>query len=119
MKTPLLVSALALMLSPSLAMGAPANRKAAPTVQTVAISVTEDGFAPASATIKKGQPVKLIFTRTTDDTCAKAVVFPELKLEKQLPLNQPVEITFVPKKSGDITYGCAMGQMVAAVLHVK
>src|SRR4051812_36544870 len=103
MKKSLVASVLAWVVSPSIAFSAEAAaRQSAAPIQTVQIAVTEEGFVPASVTIKKGQPVKLVFTRTTDHTCAKAVVFPELKLEKQLPLNKTAEIAFTPKKSGDI-----------------
>ena len=86
--------------------------------RVVQIAVTENGFEPTPVTLKKGEPVKLVITRKTDRTCAKAVVFDEPKLKKELPLDQPVEISFTPVKSGDLTYGCAMGKMLSAVLHV-
>lgn len=120
MKTPRLLPAFTLALASRSAAPAHAEAKVkAAKVDTIEIAVTSDGFSPSTTTIKKGQPVKLVFTRKTDATCAKAVVFPELKIEKALPLNTPIEIAFTPKKSGDIKYGCAMGQMVAAVLHVE
>ena len=85
----------------------------------VEIAVTENGFEPIPVSLKKGEPVTLVITRKTDRTCAKAVVFDEPKLKKDLPLNQPVEIAFTPTKSGDLKYGCAMGKMLAGVLHVE
>src|SRR5450432_1610937 len=54
------------------------------------VSVTADGrgFHPSSIEITKGQRTTLEFRRTTDETCATSVVFPELKIDKALPLNQ-------------------------------
>ena len=74
---------------------------------------------PASVQVKKGEPTVLAFTRKSDDTCARQVVFPELSLTKDLPLNQTVEVQYTPSKSGEIRYGCAMGLMVSGVLLVE
>lgn len=92
--------------------------KAAP-ARVIEIAVTEQGFEPTPITLKKGEPVKLVLTRKTDHTCAKAVVFPDFKIEKELPLGQPVEVAFTPKKAGTLTYGCTMGQMIAGTLKVE
>jgi plastocyanin domain-containing protein len=96
-----------------------AEPKAAKEPRTVHIAVTENGFEPTPVSVKKGEPLKLVITRKTDRTCAKAVVFDEPKLKKDLPLNQPVEVTFTPAKSGDLKYGCAMDKMLAGVLRVE
>jgi len=87
--------------------------------RTVEISVTEKGFEPTPVALKKGEPVTLVITRKTDTTCAKSVVFDEPKVKKDLPLNQPVEVTFTPTKTGELKYGCAMGKMLAGVLRVE
>ena len=34
-----------------------------------------------------------------------------------LPLNKPVEVTYTPKSSGNINFGCAMGMMIGGVLQ--
>lgn len=94
------------------------SAKAAP-ARVIEIAVTEQGFEPTPITLKKGEPVKLVLTRKTEHTCAKAVVFPDFKIEKELPLNQPVEVAFTPKKAGTLTYGCAMGQMIAGTLTIE
>lgn len=95
------------------------TKAAAKAPRTVEIAVTENGFEPTPIAVKKGEPLKLVITRKTDQTCAKSVIFDEPKIKKELPLNQPVEVTLTPKKTGDLTYGCAMGKMLAGVLHVE
>jgi plastocyanin domain-containing protein len=86
---------------------------------TVDLKVTANGFEPSPVVLKKGQPVTLRVTRTTDDTCATTVVIPDYGIEKKLPLNEPVEIAFTPKKTGELKYGCAMGQMVSGVFKIE
>ena len=85
----------------------------------IEISVTDDGFEPTPIKVKKGEALKLVVTRKTDATCAKQIVLDEGKINAELPLNKPVEVSFTPTKAGQIKYGCAMGKMIAGVLIVE
>lgn len=86
--------------------------------QTIAISVTEDGFVPADIKIKKGELTHLVITRRTDQTCAKQIVIPDYGLSADLPLNVPVTLSLTPKGAGEIRYACGMG-MLRGVLSVQ
>ena len=86
--------------------------------QRVSITVTEQGFEPAVVNVKAGQPVTMLVKRTTDQTCATEVVMKEHNINQPLPLNQEVEITFTPAKSGDLVYACAM-DMYKGTVHVE
>lgn len=89
------------------------------TPRTVQLSVTEKGFEPKSVNVKKGEPLKLIITRKTEQTCAKEIVVKDYKIQRELPLNTPVEVTFTPDKAGKLNYGCGMGMMISGVLMVE
>jgi len=91
----------------------------APAPRVIEMSVTERGYEPSPIRVKKGEPLKLVITRKTDATCATSIVIDELKLQKDLPLQQPVEIAFTPEKSGTLSYGCAMGRMISGVILVE
>jgi plastocyanin domain-containing protein len=82
----------------------------------VAITATEDGFVPNHVAVKRGQKATLRFTRTTDKTCATTVVFPELKLERALPLNQAVDIEVPADKPGTLGFQCGMGMYKSTVV---
>lgn len=97
---------------------APAAKPAA-NERTVELKVTADGFVPSPVTVKKGEPLKLVVTRTTDDTCATELVLDEAKVHVALPLNQPVEVRFTPSKAGKLVYGCGMDKMVSGELVVQ
>jgi plastocyanin domain-containing protein len=90
----------------------------APAAQSgvVNVSVSEEGFKPDNITVKKGASVTLRFTRTTDDTCATKVVFPDEKIEKDLPLYQPVDIPIDTKEARTLAFQCGMGMYKSKVV---
>ena len=87
--------------------------------RTIALSVTEKGYEPSPITLRQGEPVKLVLTRTTEHTCANEIVLDEYNINTPLPLNQPVEVAFTPTKTGKLVYGCAMGKMLSGVFLVE
>jgi plastocyanin domain-containing protein len=82
----------------------------------IEISVTSEGFVPAQATVHAGHAVKLIVTRKVENTCATDFVIKEYGINKPLPLNVPVEITFTPTKPGRIRYACPMDMITGEIV---
>jgi hypothetical protein len=103
--------------APAAAPAQPAGKPGEP--RTIALSVTETGYEPSPITLKQGEPVKLVLTRTTDKTCATEIVLEDYNINTPLPLNQPVEVAFTPNKTGKLVYGCAMGKMISGVFMVE
>ncbi|MHB8872649.1 MAG: cupredoxin domain-containing protein [Myxococcaceae bacterium] len=95
------------------------GEKAVKGAKVIELSVTEDGFEPASVKVAKGVPVKLVITRKTEATCAKQIVVKDYGINTELPLNKAVEVSLTPKAAGTIKYGCAMGMMISGVLVVE
>ncbi|MGE5186741.1 MAG: cupredoxin domain-containing protein [Acidobacteriota bacterium] len=94
-----------------------APAQAAPSTH-VEIAVTEKGFEPADVAVPAGKPVTIVFDRKTDQTCAKQIVVDTgdgKKIEKDLPLNQPVEIATTFAKAGKLGYACAMDMMKGTI----
>ena len=87
-----------------------------PSVVTLDIEVTADGFVPAVTHIPSGTPVRLRFTRRVEDTCVTEVVFASLKIRRDLPVNQAVVIQLPPQPPGVLDFACGMkmvkGQIV-------
>ncbi|CAN5914284.1 hypothetical protein BH11MYX4_BH11MYX4_02180 [soil metagenome] len=83
---------------------------------TTAITVDSDGFKPNAVKLKKGAPATLVFTRTTDETCATEVVFPQLDIKKELPKGKPVSITIPTDKEQTLTFQCGMGMYKSSVV---
>jgi plastocyanin domain-containing protein len=83
------------------------------------IVADEHGYTPSSVAVPKGpagSKVKLTFVRTTDKTCATEVVFPDLKVEQPLPLNQPVSVEVPSDTPRTLTFQCGMGMFKGALL---
>ncbi len=85
------------------------------------VVASEHGFSPGSLAIPKGAPGTLAtvsFVRTTDQTCATEVVFPELDIKKSLPLNVLVAVNVPSDAARTLTFQCGMG-MYKGTLLVK
>jgi plastocyanin domain-containing protein len=89
------------------------------TGQRVEMAVTADGFVPANVAVKMGQPVTLVITRKTDETCATEILIEDTTINVPLPLDKPVEVAWTPTKTGKVKYGCAMDKMVGGLLLVE
>ena len=85
-------------------------------VQKVEIAVTKGGFVPATAEVTPGVPIELVFTRRTDDTCAKEVDVPSVKVRKALPLNQPVSIIVPAGSARTLAFACGMNMLKGTVV---
>jgi plastocyanin domain-containing protein len=85
---------------------------------SVNVEANEKGFSPSSFELTKGSPATLIFRRTTDSTCATQVVFPELKITKDLPLMVPVPVDVPTGDARTLVFQCGMGMFKGkAVIH--
>lgn len=117
---------LAALIAAGTATAKPVPTKPGPAKPTAAanrveISITRRGFAPDHIEIKQGEPVVLAFTRKTDATCAKTIVVDlggGKRVQKDLPLDQTVEISAKFGKTGELTYSCGM-DMIHGVMTVN
>lgn len=82
----------------------------------IAVEVGGDGYHPAEVSAPAGQPVRLVFTRTTDEGCGQQLVFPDLDIRRDLPLNEPVAIDVTMPASGSVRFTCGMDMWRGAVV---
>ena len=94
---------------------APQRGEPVPTA-SLRIAVSEKGFEPSRVPGRAGVPLRLVFVRTSDATCATEVTIPSLKITRALPLNQPVAIELTPAASGDIEFICGMQMLRGAIV---
>ncbi|HWV38209.1 MAG TPA: cupredoxin domain-containing protein [Vulgatibacter sp.] len=122
----------ALVLAAGLAAGCSSNKAPAPAAKPapaaqkpaaarpvdgkVVVQATADGFTPSRIEAEAGKPLTLVFVRVAEKSCMTSVIFPELGIEKDLPLNEEVAIEIEPKADGPITFQCPMGMGKSAVI---
>jgi plastocyanin domain-containing protein len=97
---------------------ADAPKVSAPRIE---IAVTKAGFEPGNIKVAAGKPVSLVFTRKTDSTCAKKVIVKlddKTSIERELPLDKPVEVAVTFPKAGTLSYACSM-DMIKGVIVVQ
>ena len=88
----------------------------APTNGKVSVTADAKGFSPSTVEVQKGAPLELVFTRTTDDTCATEVEFPELALKKELPLKKAVSISVPTGEARTLAFQCGMGMYKSKIV---
>jgi plastocyanin domain-containing protein len=91
--------------------------KDAPALEGRRIDITAgpEGYSPSTVEAKKGESLVLRFTRTTKSECLAKVVFPDLKITRDLPLNAAVEIPVKADKPGKIAFECGMSMVHGSI----
>ena len=72
------------------------------------ITVTKDGYEPASVEVPAGKPFILRFTRKVAETCADVVEVIGDPVKHALPVNVPVDVKLTAPPSGEISFACPM-----------
>jgi hypothetical protein len=72
----------------------------------VPVTVDEDGFHPDHIPALVGRPITLVVTRRAEKTCASAIVIAQENIRRDLTLNSPTMVTFIPEKPGDVHFAC-------------
>ena len=80
------------------------------------IAVTAKGFEPGTIEAPANQEFDLVFSRTTNETCAKAVTMPSLKVKQDLPLNTPVTVRVPARRAGTLEFVCGMNMFKGSVV---
>jgi Cu+-exporting ATPase len=92
-----------------------ADEPNSPDARRVDVTAGPGGYSPAVIQAKSGERLVLRFTRTAKGECMSKVVFPDLKITKDLPLGAPVEIAIKAEKPGKIPFECGMAMARGSV----
>lgn len=86
-------------------------------VQVAEIEAGRMGYAPGAVHLAAGVPARLVFTRTVDSACSSQIQIPAFDVPPtDLPMNEPVAISFTPSESGDFTFVCGMDMQRGSLL---
>jgi hypothetical protein len=83
--------------------------------QEVVVTVTSDGYQPATLSLKGGVPARVIFRRTDAENCGDEVVFAELDIRKKLPVGKDVVVEFTPEKDKTYVFTCGMKMLRGSI----
>lgn len=91
----------------------PAEAEPSETAEAVAdgrvdISVDASGYHPATISAPPKAKITLAFTRTTESGCGAELVLADLDIEKELPLNEVVEVEVEVPETGELGFACGM-----------
>jgi len=89
---------------------------AALTVDAFKVTVSEAGYEPSRIEVKKGQPVRLAFYRADAQNCGGRVVFPDLKIERELPVGKTTVVDVTPQQTGELAFTCGMSMFKGALV---
>ncbi len=84
--------------------------------RSIAVEVGARGYTPSEVTAAAGEPVRLVFTRTTDEGCGQQLVFPDLDIRRDLPLGEAVPVDITMPSSGRVSFTCGMAMYSGAVV---
>jgi len=86
-------------------------------INTNSVDITvEGGYSPHVISIPKGKQTTLNFIRKDPSSCLEEVVLGDFKVRKYLPLNQRVQVTITPQKTGEFDYACGMNMFHGKII---
>ena len=86
------------------------------TGERIAIDVGAHGYEPSRVEAQAGQPLTLVFTRTTEAGCGHELVIPSEDIRRELPLDEAVAITLTPEAGGELRFTCGMDMYDGAIV---
>ena len=123
-KIAVIATCLALVASPFLTASAQVAQKQkrsragrnAKSVQSATVTLTDNGYQPASLKLRRGVPARVTFVRRIEETCGTEIALQAYNIRRALPLNQPAVVEFTPDKAGEFNFTCGMGMLRGAVI---
>ena len=79
-------------------------------VQEVTIAV-HGGYDPATARVRAGRPVRLIFDRQETSSCSEEIVFPDFGVRSFLPAHRKTAVEVTPATAGVYEFTCGMSML--------
>jgi len=75
------------------------------------VKITVDGgvYAPNTIKAKAGETITLTFHRKDPSPCAESVIFADLDISLELPVNQNRDLSLKVDKPGKYEFTCPMG----------
>ena len=92
-------------------------RAARQTAEIVEVTVDNGVYTPAHIQVDQGSPLTLRFIRKDANPCAEKVIFTDLNIAADLPIDKPIDLHIPTDKAGSFDFTCQM-QMYRGKLTV-
>ena len=83
-------------------------------VQVLTVAV-KGGYSPDVIEVEQGVPVRLLFDRQEAGDCSSRVVFPDFKVNQNLPAYATTAVEFTPQATGEFGFACGMNMLHGTV----
>ena len=83
------------------------------------ITVANGVYTPSRIEVKKGRTIKLTFLRKDPSPCAEKVIFDELNVSLDLPVDKKVSVSLKPEQTGEYSFTCQMKMYVGTLVVVE
>ncbi|UER55407.1 heavy metal translocating P-type ATPase [Kineosporiaceae bacterium SCSIO 59966] len=83
-------------------------------VQALTVAV-KGGYSPDVIEVEQGVPVRLLFDRQEAGDCSSRVVFPDFKVNQNLPAYATTAVEFTPQQVGEYGFACGMNMLHGTV----
>ncbi|HEY3407784.1 MAG TPA: heavy metal translocating P-type ATPase, partial [Propionicimonas sp.] len=83
-------------------------------VQVLTVAV-KGGYSPDVIEVVQGVPVRLLFDRQEAGDCSSRVVFPDFKVNQNLPAYATTAVEFTPDGVGEYGFACGMNMLHGTV----
>ena len=77
-------------------------------VQEIRLSATPNGYNIDAFTVKKGIPVRILFSADQYAGCGRQLLIPDFGINKVANVGQETPVEFTPDKEGTFPYRCSM-----------
>ena len=96
----------------------PPDEGSAEPAEPTVIKVVADGkgYTPDTIKVKLGTPTVVEFVLKTDQTCARDLVIPDLKIEKRLAVNKPLRVEVPSDEARTYDFECAMEMYTGTIV---
>jgi len=98
----------------SIAQATPSSQQSQ--AQSVTVTLSDKGYQPDSFKLRQGVPARVTFIRKVEATCGTEIVLAEYKIKRELPLNQPVVVEFIPARTGEFKFSCGMDMLRGKII---
>ena len=85
-------------------------------VESITIVVNNDVYQPSRIKVIAGKRTRLQFFRKDGSPCAATVLFPNVEVSEELPLERNKSVELPPMSSGEYPFHCPMKMYVGTLI---